>query len=314
MNTEYVPECKQLQATYKVENKFLSGPRIAKICLQQETPIRVTIHQEGIRTITVVAEKDISVQVLYSILINMEELLMIFDGKFIKLYNLCFSKSDKNTERDLEKWSLQYKIRRPTYFTSSKFYEYNGNKLIEFDEVLTTKIFEEWERLLEDLDIVHKMFMYSICNSGLTVDVKCAFLVEQAEPLVEILKYRKQLFPSLNPGKTPLKCCLGALISTYGKEIFKEELKSVYEEFLQTLVDSRVRIMHIKRCQDKKYLDGKQSVLYSVKMYLLYRCIILDILEVDESVYYDKLCKCVKGWNEWNGVLHSFLISCKNKL
>lgn len=315
MNAEYVPKCKLLRATYKVENGSLSGPHMAEICLQREVPIHVSIHQTGTRTITVVAERDVSVQTLYSILANTEELLMIFDGKFIPLDDLCFSDSDNNTERELKQRSSHCKMRRLAYFTSSDFCEYSINTLIEFDEVLTSELFEKWKRLLDDLGIIHKMFMYSICNSGLTTDFKCAFLIEHAEAFVEIIDVYKNNFTDLeSKDKRPtLKSCLHRLIMTYGADIFKDEIESDLDMVLKVLVDSRVRIMHIKRHQQKMYLNGEQSVLYSVKMYLLYRCIILDLLEIDRSSYYDKLCKCVEIWNKHKGVLHKFLTDCKCK-
>ena len=65
------------------------------------------------------------------------------------------------------------------------------------------------------------MFLYSVSDSKITIDVKCAFLVELAEPIVEVVKERTYYFASLEPGSrgTTLKNCLDALIIKYGKEV-----------------------------------------------------------------------------------------------
>ena len=133
------------------------------------------------------------------------------------------------------------------------------DKLIEFDAVLTKELFCKWEQLLEELDVVHQMYLYSLSDSRITVDVKCAFLIELAEPLVEIIKSRTDYFSELTPGErgTTLKKCLDALIKKYGTEIFAKELSNNYEQFLSTMVNSRVRIMHIKREQNGLHFNGK---------------------------------------------------------
>ena len=151
--------------------------------------------------------------------------------------------------------------------------------------------------------------VYSLSNSGITVDVKCAFLVELAEPLIEIVKNNTNFFTSLIPSShgTTLKNCLDALITKYGVEIFREELLNNYEQVLSSMVHSRVKIMHIKREQRGVYFDGKESVLYAAKMSLLYRRIMFEVLGIDEEVYKEKLVNCVTKWNEWNDVLKNFL-------
>ena len=306
---DQTPKCKRLQATYKDEKGLLSEPRRAVICVKKEEYMHITVEQATERTITVTAITDVSTQTLYSILIHMELLLMIFDGRFISLDELMFSNSDSLSENRLVAYSRHIKMRRLSYFDSSEFCKYAMNKLIDFDEIITSELFEKWEQLHSKLDIVHNMFLYSLGNNGITTDVKCAMLLEHAEPLIEIINEYKKLFPSLKPGDrgTTLKDCLNVLITTYGKEIFENELKSDFDTVLQIFVNSRVRIMHIKRAQRGMYLNGEQSILYSVKMYLLYRSVIFDLLGIDNVVYYDNLCRCVQKWDEWNDTLKKFL-------
>ena len=154
------------------------------------------------------------------------------------------------------------------------------------------------------------MYLYSLSNSGITVDVKCAFLIELAEPLVEIVKGHTNYFSTLIPGArgTTLKSCLDALITKYGVDIFEKELSNNSEQFLSAMVNSRVRIMHIKREQRGIYFNGNESVLYTLKMSLLYRRIIFEVLGISEINYRDNLLKCVSRLDKWNDVLEHFLL------
>lgn len=59
------------------------------------------------------------------------------------------------------------------------------------------------------------------------------------------------------------------------------------------MVNSRVRIIHIKREQKGLYFNGNESVLYTLKISLLYRCIIFKVLNINELNYIDNSIKCV---------------------
>ena len=134
------------------------------------------------------------------------------------------------------------------------------------------------------------MFLYSVSDSKITIDVKCAFLVELAEPIVEVVKERTYYFASLEPGSrgTTLKNCLDALIIKYGKEIFNKELSSSqYNQFLNVLV--------------------KQSCLYAQKLSLLYRKILFELLQINDSLYLEKLKHCVLNLDNWNSISDDFL-------
>lgn len=158
------------------------------------------------------------------------------------------------------------------------------------------------------------MFLYSVSDSKLPIDVKCAFLIELSEPLVEVVKANTNFYTNLNPGErdTSLKMCIDALISKYGTDIFDRELTGNYDEFLKVIVNSRVRIMHIKRKQKGLHFNGSESVLYAQKMLLLYRRILLEILDVKFDLYKARFLLLVQELNRWNGVQESFLNKVNN--
>ena len=307
---EQIVECKSLTAIFQDDKLVLGGPHIIEFDTIGDRNFHVKIEQCRIRKIMVTSDKDVSALELYTVSTNIERLLMLFDGFFIPLAEVRLSQSDKIKESILRSYETDLIKVRLSYFSSSDFCRYKVNKLIDFVAILTAELFYKWEQLLDELNVVHQMYLYSLSDSKITVDVKCAFLIELAEPLIEIVKEHTDFFSSLTPGDrgTSLKNCLGALITKYGVDIFNSELSSDYERILQTMVNSRVKIMHIKRKQRGVYFDGAESVLYIFKMNLLYRKIMFEMLDIEETNYKDSLLRCVSSLDEWNSILDKFLL------
>lgn len=246
---EQVVKCNSLSAIYRNNNLILGGPHLIQFDTMQDNQIHIKIEQFGIREIMVTSKEDISVFELNSIFSRIERLLMLFDGTFLSLSEIRLHGTDEAEKSKLNSCKEHLMRGRLSYFSSADFCSYSVDKLLEFDTTLTAELFDKWEKLLDELDVVHQMYLYSLSNSGITVDVKCAFLIELAEPLVEIVKGHTNYFSTLIPGArgTTLKSCLDALITKYGVDIFEKELSNNSEQFLSAMVNSRVRIMHIKR-------------------------------------------------------------------
>lgn len=305
---EKLAKCKVLIGTYINDNIILGGPHVAEF-ETRDNKFFIKIEQCGYRKISIKASEETSVFELYGVFTKIERLLMIFDGQFLKLKNLEFTDSSETENSMLKSVGNNLMHQRLSYFKSSDLVSYKVDKLLEFEEVLNSDLYDKWEHLLEELDIAHQMYLYAMGDTKITVDVKCAFLIELAETLVEILKVYTNSFQKLKPGDgTSLKACVKALIEEYGKDIFEREMEANEKEFLSTVINSRVRIMHIKRNQKIKYFDGNESVLYILKLSLLYRRILLDILGIEKQVYVDKLRKCVSRLNRWNDTLDKFLL------
>lgn len=305
---EKLAKCKVLIGTYINDNIILGGPHVAEF-ETRDNKFFIKIEQFGYRKISIKASEETSVFELYGVFTKIERLLMIFDGQFLNLENLEFTDSSDTEKSMLKSVGNNLMHQRLSYFKSSDLVSYKVDKLLEFEEVLNSDLYDKWEQLLEELDIAHQMYLYAMGDTKITVDVKCAFLIELAETLVEILKVYTNSFQKLKPGNgTSLKACVKALIEEYGKDIFEREMEANEKEFLSTVINSRVRIMHIKRNQKIKYFDGNESVLYILKLSLLYRRILLEILGVEKQVYVDKLRKCVSRLNRWNDTLDKFLL------
>lgn len=308
---ESTARCKLLRAVFTQEKGCFGGPYSAEFQIDNPVALQIEVNQLGTRIINIISEVDVLVDDLYSVFTRIERLLMLFDGRFFPLTELVFSDSSITSQEQLSACSQHLLLQRLSYYRSSDFCICSVNKLLDFNATLTAELYRKWEAVLLDLDIVHQVFLYSLCDNKQPVDMKCSFMIELAEPLVEIVKAHRHIFEGLNPGRkgTSLKQCLEALVKQYGEQIFDKELSNDYDMdgFLQILVNSRVRIMHIKRRQQGQYLNGKESMLYIVKMYLLYRCILFDLLGISISEYRDCLLKCISYWNNLNDAMAIFL-------
>ena len=68
------------------------------------------------------------------------------------------------------------------------------------------------------------------------------------------------------------------------------------------MVNSRNRIMHIKRNANKAFNSSEKYLLYMEKMSFLYRRIIIDLLGVDFAIYRNVLTKNVECWDKQFGI------------
>lgn len=189
----------------------------------------------------------------------------------------------------------------PNYF-SADFMIGENNRLINFDEVLSETLFSNWCLIQEELDIVHNTALYCLSRVEMPVDMKCAFLIEAFIGVGEIIQSKKSEFvlpKRKSREKSQLGLDLKYIISHYGQEIFRGEYQKDLEGFVQILVNSRNRIAHIKSKQNRKFLNGDESVLYLHKLSLMYRIILLDLLDIPLNRYKERLSNRIETINCW---------------
>ena len=262
--------------------------------------IKVCIEEVGKRIITFNCEEEIEAKRLYSLLQELERLLQIFDGVFLDLQNIeIYGKESINSYNALVE---HFKIQRLRYFSSANFISIFNDRLLKYEDILSAELFNKWEILLEELGVVNQMYLYATSSAGFTNDVKCAFLVELSEPLMEIIQSEDIKSQRNSDREGKLKPCLRAIINYYGKILFRNEIEFDLEKILSCLVNTRVNIMHIKINQRKPALNGRESVLYAIKMSYLYRLVILEKLEIKAALYKENLKKRVVYIDGWNGI------------
>lgn len=122
---------------------------------------------------------------MYLLLQKLERLLQIFDGVFLDLADIVISGSESNNLYNALVEHL--KIQRLHYFSSASFISIYSDRLLKYEDILSVSLFNEWQILLDELGVVNQMYLYAASAAGFTNDVKCAFLVELSESLIEII-------------------------------------------------------------------------------------------------------------------------------
>lgn len=293
-------KCNSLKAIYSVKNGILRCVLPYEFTICQMPMIKVCIEEFGKRIITFNCEKEIEAKRLYALLQELERLLQVFDGVFLDLETIeIYGKESINSYNDLVE---HFKKQRLHYFSSANFISIFNDRLLKYEDILSAELFDKWEILLEELGVVNQMYLYATSSAGFTNDVKCAFLVELSESLMEIIQ-SEAIKLQRNPNeKGKLKPCLRTIINYYGKNLFRNEIEFDLEKILSCLVNTRVNIMHIKINQRKPALNGRESVLYAIKMSYLYRLVILEKLEINAVLYENNLIKRVGYIDGWNGI------------
>lgn len=295
--------CRSMKVIQKLKHGILRGPQEFKFT--DINGLTIELKQCGVRDIKITSNTDIDCDSLFNEFYKLNQLLMLFDGKLIPIDSILFF--DENEE------NLNYSISIDYYESRDVFH--GDNKLCEFEKVINKDIYHKWCSLLDDLDLIHKSFVFFTSSTPLPVDIAIAHIIEIFEPLVELITLQTGLFSSLKPGErgTTLKQCIDTIISHYGMDIFNKEYKDNSDKFLSALVYSRNRIMHIKRKTDNP-LSPEECLLYIVKLSFLYRSVLLSLLGIPYSVYEHNLKNKVDKFNSWNNILDNFLIKLSKDL
>ncbi len=283
-------------------NGVLGGPKAITFSLElNNIEYTVEINQLGIRTIKIFSSNIAMMRSFWHIFSLLDMLLMIFEGEFIPIEKAA-TLDILGNEEHIDILSQYVKQRRVGFFASADFTRGSHSTFIDFSNVLTAEMMIKWSELRKELDILHPMVMYSMADTGLPPACKCATIIESFKVLAELIHQRNTSF-SLPSG---LGKRISKIIEWYGGDIFPAEIKVNKDEFVKILVNSRNRMAHIKSEQERSYLDGLESVLYSVKLSYLYRRILLELLGVDYLLYKDKIITSVTSWDDRNGIQKNF--------
>ena len=287
-------KCTKLSVVQGLKKGVLGGPFQSQF--EIDDSIVVSITQLYQREIELTSNVPMTAEELIFIFQDIEKLLMLFDGRFYAIEKMTFTNENAESVDILD----EYKEIRLNCFSSKDFCQYSWLKLISFQDVLTSDIYKKWLSLIDDLEIVYQVFLYALSDNKMPVDLNFAFLAELAEPFTELVKERTYYCQTLNPGErgTTLKICVDNLIVLYGTDIFAKELEDNYTLFLDRVVKSRVKIMHIKK-QQKDFFDGEECLKYSLKFSLLYRTILLSLLGVCSQQCNENIQTATKNIDEW---------------
>lgn len=296
-----------IEIQQRLANGILGGPFQCDFSITLNSVLyEISIEQMVIRKTIISTNESVELDDLIVVFNKLDMLIMLGEGQFIPIEKAWIIKNSKS----IESRELDSKIAmRLNLFNSCDFTTGNHSKFLSFDQYIDDNVFLKWIKMLEELDIVHPMVLYSMADTGMPIDCKTAFIIESFESLAELIeKYNKSFTkPSYKRGESLLQKCLCAIIKLYGEDIFQKETNTNIEKFTHILKDSRNRISHIKTKQGRYYLNGSEPILYAVKLSFLYRHILLTLLEVDYNFYKSQITKLVNDWDNWNGILEEFL-------
>lgn len=282
----------------KPENGILGGPKSKWFSAYiNEKNFDIEISQNSFRIIKIHTDDGTYSDVL-SLYYALETLLVLFDGQFYPV-----TKADDGTEI-----TTSWKKRIPIKHTSADYMMGAWNRLIDFEEILDESILLKWYELEKELDLIHNMVLFCLSNADAPIDIKCAFMIEAYEGICELIHARDQSFilPSVKGKESKLKKYFLSVAEKYGFDIFGKELTVDKERFAQILVNTRNRIAHIKRKQDRQYLNGEECVQFMIKLSLLYRVVIFNLLGIPVCKYYKGLNSQVKRIDECN-IMREFI-------
>ena len=290
----------ELKITQRPENGFLGGPKHVDFTVcHGDASHKITIDQLCERKIVITSLEGCPYKDTLDIYYTLETLLMLFDGQFYPVVSAF--------ENDVEITQSWNKRALPSYH-SADFMIGTENKLFDFELVLDDQLFEKWYTLKEELDLIHKMVLYCLSGVEMPKDMQCAFMVEAFSGVCELIHKKKPGFslPSVPKWDSELRHYFLAVVNKYGSNIFDVELTINKEKFAQVLVNSRNRIAHIKCKQGRTYLDGGESVMYLVKLSLLYRVVLFELLGISDNLYNDKLVARIQVINK-HDIMQEFL-------
>lgn len=245
-----------IEIQQRLANGILGGPFQCDFSITLNSVLyEISIEQMVIRKTIISTNESVELDDLIVVFNKLDMLIMLGEGQFIPIEKAWIIKNGKS----IESKELDSKIAmRLNLFNSCDFTTGNHSKFLSFDQYIDDNVFLKWIKMLEELDIVHPMVLYSMADTGMPIDCKTAFIIESFESLAELIeKYNKSFTkPSYKRGESLLQKCLCAIIKLYGEDIFQKETNTNIEKFTHILKDSRNRISHIKTKQGRYYLNG----------------------------------------------------------
>lgn len=297
-----------IEVHQKLHNGTLGGLHQSSFEVTLDSVLfEISIEQCGTRKIIITTDSNVELDELIKVFNELDMLIMLGEGQFIPVVASKIITNGVVCESNELNTKFTGRLRM---FDSADFTIGNHSSFITFDKYIDEQLFMRWTTMLKELDILHHMVLYSLADTGLTVDCKNAFLIEAFEALSELIEkydtsYKRPT--TAHRGESKLNKCLSSVIEKYGVDIFSKEKSVDIEKVVQIFVNSRNRIAHIKSNQNKKYLTGPESVLYAVKMSFLYRSILLILLGVNYGLYSSSIIKSIESWDKWNNISDDFL-------
>lgn len=296
---------KYIKIVEGIEKGFFSGPYEKEFTfIYNNMDYNISIEQSLKRTITITAKHEVITEEIMSVYYRVKNFLFLCDGQFFKVEQVIDTGTSVTTS---------FLRNEPNCYESADFMVGSKNELVCFAEVMSAERLQKWCDIKDSLDISFNTLLYWLSSVGITVDIKCAFTVESFIPLAETVNQQEPSFklPFVSKNDSKLQKYLSTIIEYYGKEVFAKEKNEDIEKLIKILAHSRNRIAHMKTNDTQCFLDGAESVAYIMKLSLLYRVVLLNLIGIPKENYIGKLQDRVHEIDKWNNVIDDFLSTLK---
>lgn len=304
--------CIEIKVKQAIKNGWLGGPYKYGFTIDYKSKnYSVSIVQGGCRWIYIHVNGSSTLAEVLDLFNSVEQIMMLVEGTFIPVVEAFVIEESEEKCCDIYPGLIESRL---DYYASASYMRRNYSKLVDSHLVINSNLINKWDKLKMELDINYSMAMYTMSDVAFPVECKCAFLIEAFLTLAELVKKTNDTFilPRVKRSESMLGKYIEAIILEFGMDIFKGEITTNSDKFIEILINSRNRIGHIKSRQGREYLDAQESLLYLVKLSYLYRIVILNLLDVDYMIYKVKLIDSVSVLNNWGSIYSSFVSKLRN--
>lgn len=215
-----------IEIQQRLNNGILGGPFQCDFTITIDSiSYEISIEQLGIRKITITTESTVDLDEIIKLFNELDMLIMLGEGQFIPVVESKVINDDIISKSDDIDSIFEKRLKM---FNSADFTIGSHSTFLSFDKYVDENLFMKWVKMLKELDILHNMVLYSMADTGMTVDCKSAFLIEAFEALSELIEMYDSSFqcPTVNKGESRLKKYICAVIQKYGLDIFSKEMNA----------------------------------------------------------------------------------------
>lgn len=237
----------------------------------------------------------------YHVFQYFEHLLALFDGCYWSIDRMEIEDDDGKDYDGYIEETINHRL--GLYKSADICYE-ETKSLVDLCAINFDVIFTKWVELKNKLQLVHPMVMYCVAQTGITVDLKCASLIQTFAPLTEMIHNDyDETVPLKVTGKVKepeLRGNLETIINRYGNSFFfldrtEEEKKNEIDKLRNT----RNTLMHVRIKPDQILLNPNECIGYTAKLFLLFRVVVFTLLEIPEEVYMERVKELGFQWENW---------------
>lgn len=278
--------------------KLLGCNRTNEIQIRRAgTKYKIEIYQiVNRKTVKIIADGNVSLDSVYSLLMEILRFENLYEGIFF-----MFTSFKVDGAECIEKYRKVFL----NYTHSNKQYVMLP---MDFDDQTYKKLFLKSQKVIKKAFLRHQAFLNALFVNDLTVDVRMSLILEVFESLVNELASNGEITLKAQPYITYKNTCskcgapikktvpnkkvflfdkLYAIMKQYGKDIFAGESKA---KIARKGTNLRNKIDHISK--QKNVMQGEQAGLYIHKFGLMYRIIILKMIDS----YNDEIQRTVNKW------------------